>query len=434
MDPRSPDRTNPDFIPDRDTLQRPGAGRAAAPRVSYVVETRTAAEMAAEIGAWRELAQRAVEANVFAEPELVLPGIQHLPEGRGVVLLLVWEGVASTAEGGALRGVFPIVTPRLGMTRQIRVWSPAPGSAGIPLVDRKAPAEVIEAALTFLGAKFARFAGLTFSHVPTDGAFASALRTAAVRTRRDLQPAETFRRHVLVNATAERDLDAVRRRIVDDLRDGRQRLSALGNVEMDHARTARWVRDAVEELLVLDAAGVAGRRGNALLQTAGMASFLRIATRQLAQSGRCRVDLLRVDGRAVAAAIVLESDRQAWLWQIASDASLAAMEPEAQLALDMTRTQMDRPGLARTEACAGCASPVIAALWQEKVAADYVIGIRPQSSPATLAARIGEGFRRGLRSVTKDPLSGPARSWRMERAMPGVSSASARPGAAGKRR
>lgn len=403
MDPRSPDRTGPDFLSDRDT-RPPAAGRAA-PARGYLAEIRTAAEMEPEIDAWRDLARRAVEGNVFAEPELVLPGIQHLPSGRGVVLLLVWEGAAATARGGILRAVLPIVMPRLGVARQVRVWCPASGTSGVPLVDGKAPSEVIEAALAFLAARHSRFTGLGVSQVPTDGAFAAALRSAATRSRRQLQPAETYRRRALVNG--QRNAEPLRRWVVDALREGRQRLAALGNVEMDHARTSRWVRDAVEEMLVLDATGPTGR-GDALLQAPGMASFIRIATRQLAHAGRCRVDLLRVDGRAVAAAVILKNEHQAWLWHLAADSGLDDLAPEMQLILDVTRTQLDRPGLARTEAY--CPSSVIDALWQEKTAADYVVAIRPQSSPATLAARLGEGLRQRLRTMTRDPLSRPARS------------------------
>ncbi len=406
MDPRTPDWTGPDLLSDRDALRRPGLARAAAPGADYVVEIRTAADMGPELAAWRDLARRAVEANVFAEPELVLAGIQHLPEGRGVMLLLVWEGAASTLDGGVLQGVFPVVMPRLGAARQVRIWCPVSGSPGIPLVDQKAPAEVIEAALAYLAVHFPRFTGLAFSHVPTDGTFASALRSVATRTRRELQPSATHRRHVLVKASEGKG-EPVRRRIVNDLRAGRQRMSLLGDVEMDHARTARWVRDAVEEFLVLDAVEAAGEGKRALLQTSGMASFIRVATRQLAHAGRCRVDILRVNARAVAAALILEGEQQAWLWHLAAVPSLADMAPETQLVLDVTRTQIDEPGLARTEACAGCRSPVIDALWQEKMAADYRVAIRPRSSPARLAARIGDGLRR-LRSGTNDPLSGLA--------------------------
>ena len=402
MDPNSPPRRP--GLPHERPLD---AGEA---RRGLVVETRTFAEMEAEVGAWRDLAKRAVEPNVFAEPELAIPGLQHLRDGRGVLLLLVWEGARSTAAGGILRGVFPLAVPRLAVARQIKVWCPGSAAPGVPLVDRKAPVDIIEAALTFLAARYGRFTGLSFSHVPTDGAFAAALRSAALRTRRAVEPSETYRRHVLVHTMGQDATEGMRRKIVDDLREGRQRLSDLGEVEMDHARTARWVRDAVEELLVLDASSAVANRKEALLQAGGMANFLRIATRQLAHAGRCRVDVLRVGGRAIAAVIIVESEQQAWLWHLAADGSLADVSPETQLILDVTRTQMDRPGLSQTEACPGCASGAIAAFWQERIAADYLVGIRPRTSPATLATRIGEGLRRRLRSGARDAYPRPLRS------------------------
>jgi CelD/BcsL family acetyltransferase involved in cellulose biosynthesis len=406
MDLRSTDWISPAFVAhDPAPSSVTPAGAAAS---GYAVEMRTAAEMEAEVGAWRDLAKRAVEPNVFAEPELVLAGMQHLPDGRGVMLLLVWEGERSTAAGGLLRAVFPLLMPRPALVRRIRTWCPGSASPAVPLVDRKAPAEVIEAALAFLAAHYARFTGLAFPQVPTDGAFAAALRSAALRTGRALVPCKASRRKVLVDAPGFDAAKGLRRRIIDDLHDGRQRLSVLGDVEMDHTRTARWVRDAVEELLVLDATGAAGKR-EALLQATGMASFLRTATRRLAHAGRCRVDVLRAGGRAVAAAIVIESGQHAWLWHLASDASLAGLSPDTQLMLDVTRTQIDRPGLARTEACAGHNAAVVQDLWQERMVADYRVALRPQSSPAALAARIGERLIRTLRSATDSAYSRPVR-------------------------
>jgi CelD/BcsL family acetyltransferase involved in cellulose biosynthesis len=398
MDPRSNDPTGP-ALPEEPSR----AAQARAARGGYAVEIRTAAEMESEIEAWRELGRRAVEANVFAEPEITLAAMQHRPEGRNVVLLLVWEGGRSTAAGGILRAVFPCLMPRLTVARQIVVWNAAPDCSGVPLVDRAAPADTIEAALAYLASKHARFAGLSFSHVPTDGTFAAALRSVAARTKRAIEPSATWRRHVLIKAPGMDDLgEGSRRRIVDDLREGRQKLSELGEVEIDRARSGRFVRDAVEEFLLLDALGAAKDRRPALVQGTGMASFIRIATRQLAQLARCRVDVLRVGGRAVAAAIIIESETQAWLWKIASDPSFAHLSADTQVILDVTRTQLDRPGLVRTEACRGCDNRIISELWQERMAADYLVALRPQSSPATLAVRIGQGLRR-LRAPVRIP-------------------------------
>jgi CelD/BcsL family acetyltransferase involved in cellulose biosynthesis len=403
MDPKS-ERISPRLVGDRE--RAPEVARREAPatgETGYTVETRTAAEMQGEIDAWRDLARRAVEANVFAEPDFVLPGMQHLADGRGVVLLVVWQGAAGSTNGGILRGVIPLAMPRLPVGRHIRVWSPPGVPLGIPLVDGKAAAEVIEAALAFLAGRYPRFAGLMISQVPADGPFAAALKSAAARASRLVRATAQRKRRVLVNPRNDEGvIETTRRRIIDALQQRRDELAALGDVHVDHARASRPVRDAVEELLVLDAARAKETGAEALLRVPGMATFLRVVTRQLATGGRCRVDVLRVDGNAVAAAIILESEHHAWLWQLAADPSVAGLATESLLTLDLSRTQLDRAGLVRTDACEGCTNAVVKAIWQEQSSADVLVGIRPQSLPASLAAGIRERLQRRLGSLTRD--------------------------------
>src|SRR5690242_8531183 len=83
--------------PERAPAARPGAIADGA----YAVELRAAAEMQGDLEAWRALAQRAVEPSLAAEPEVLLPAMQHLPDGRHAVLLLVWQKAAA---GRVLRG------------------------------------------------------------------------------------------------------------------------------------------------------------------------------------------------------------------------------------------------------------------------------------------------------------------------------------------
>jgi CelD/BcsL family acetyltransferase involved in cellulose biosynthesis len=411
MDPKS-ERTGPRLVGDRGRSPEPLQRESAAPgKGGYAVEIRTAAEMQTEIDPWRDLARHAVEANVFAEPDFVLPGIQHLAEGRGVVLLLVWQGAAGVANGGVLRGLIPLAMPRLPVGRQIRVWSPTGASVGIPLIDNKAPTDVLEAALAFLAGRYPRFSGLMVAQVPADGAFAAALKSTAARTLRVVRATAQQKRRVLINPRSDDGvIETTRRRIADALQQRRDELGALGDIHLDHARTSRSVRDAVEELLVLDAARANAEGTEALLQVPGTATFLRVVTRQLASVGRCRADVLRVDGRAVAAAVTLESEHHAWLWHLAADPSVAELSAESLLTLDVTRTQLDRAGLVRTDACKGCSNRVIEAMWQERLSTDCLIGIRPQSLPASVAAGFRERLQRRLRSLAKD--APPPKRWR----------------------
>jgi hypothetical protein len=88
--------------------------------------------------------------------------------------------------------------------------------------------------------------------------------------------------------------------------------------QVEHARTARDVRDAVETFLVLDALSASAGRRAPLVQDPGATSFLRTMTRQLAHGRRCRVEVMRVEGKTVLAAIVLETPGAAWLWSVAA--------------------------------------------------------------------------------------------------------------------
>src|SRR4051812_48628847 len=125
---------------------------------AYAVELRTAAEIQGELEAWRALAQRAVEPSLFGEPEVLLPAMQHLPDGRQVVLLLVWQAGAA---GRALRGLFPVVMPRVPLAPgEIRLWQPGLLGFGMPLVDEERPAEVVAAALSFCASRGARYGSL----------------------------------------------------------------------------------------------------------------------------------------------------------------------------------------------------------------------------------------------------------------------------------
>ena len=85
-------------------------------------DIRRAGEMHAVVDAWHELAKRALEPSLFAEPGFLLPALQHIPEGRHVAVLCAWQGAPQT---GALRGLFPVLAPRFSTTgRDLRVWQP----------------------------------------------------------------------------------------------------------------------------------------------------------------------------------------------------------------------------------------------------------------------------------------------------------------------
>jgi len=181
-----------------------------------------------------------------------------------------------------------------------------------PLVDRDMPVEIIEAALGALNARRSRCAGLMLAQLAAGGPTVEILVDAA---RRNGHRLDQFTR-----GSGAWLLPAREDELAGPQREGSAKPQGLGGkagFQIEHARTARDVR-AVERFLVLDALSANARRRAPLVQDPGATSFLRTVTRQFAHRSRCRVDVVRVEGKPVLAAIVLGTPGAAWLWRVAA--------------------------------------------------------------------------------------------------------------------
>src|SRR5215212_11980060 len=99
----------------------------------YEVELRTAHEIGADLAAWRALAERSVEPALFADPDVLLPALQHLPDGRQISLILVWQPAAPAR---LLRGLFPVAMQRIPLAPgEVRLWQPAGFPVSAALLD-----------------------------------------------------------------------------------------------------------------------------------------------------------------------------------------------------------------------------------------------------------------------------------------------------------
>src|SRR4051794_15208651 len=170
-----------DGRPERVSAARAGASADGA----YAVELRAAADIQGDLEAWRALGRRAVEPSLFAEPDVLLPAMQHLADGRQAGLLLVWQ---KGAAGRALRGLFPVVMPRVPLAPgEIRLWQPALLGFGMPLVDEERPAEIVAAALSFCASRGARYGSLMLPRLPAQGPLAEALAAMSRSSARRLE-------------------------------------------------------------------------------------------------------------------------------------------------------------------------------------------------------------------------------------------------------
>ncbi|QIG93210.1 MULTISPECIES: GNAT family N-acetyltransferase [unclassified Bradyrhizobium] len=323
----------------------------------------------APVSAWRGLAERAIEANGYYQPDWEL-AVDASARGRTGASLL-----SATGDGGQLIGLLPVVS----MRRIYRIPLPALvgaepyGTLCTPLLDRDAAEQAVGKIL-----QQARDAGahaLILRTMSLEGPAMAAIR--AVLARDGLQPRllSAYQRAQL-DATRDADQllrDALGPKKLKELRRQRQRLADHGAVRFDVARTPREVATALETFLVLESGGWKGRRGTALSQHAGDEAFIRRATSAMAEAGRCEILTLYAGATPVAGGIVVRHQDRAFFFKIGIDERFAKHSPGAQLTLELTRNLCADPAINSADSTAAPGHPMIDPIWRGRFAIGDVL-------------------------------------------------------------
>jgi len=358
---------------------------------TFAVEWRDFAELAPIVGEWRALAVHALEPNVFYEPAFALAAAPVF--GRDAGAILVWSGT----QPRRLLGFFParIEKRRYGANLPILVgWTHPYGPFGVPLVDREAAEPIAAAWLAHLAADPALPGLVLLPYLSVDGQFAAVLETIVTRAR---MPTADFDRHerALLAPSGDRSLyveRALAQRQHKELRRHWRRLSETGAVLFTAATEPAAVAAAMGDFFALEERGWKGRAGTATAASIDLDTFIRTAVSGLAAEGKVSIDRTLVDGRPIAATIILRSGRCAWFWKIAYDETFARFSPGVMLSVVITDELVDDAGIARTDSCAIPDHPMIDHLWRERLAlCNRLVVARPQA-PFALVRRL-EGLR-----------------------------------------
>ena len=169
------------------------------------------------------------------------------------------------------------------------------------------------------------------------------------------------------------------------LRQDWNRLSALGVVEVVNARAAQAACDAFETFLGLEAQSWKGESGTALLSDEDDAAFARRWIGALAAQGSASVALLRVNGKPVAAQVLLYSGSMAYTWKTAFDAEFARFSPGA-LLIDKVSDALFASGLETIESCSPAGS-FMEQLWTgRRATVDMLVDVGASKSLTFIAA------------------------------------------------
>ena len=345
---------------------------------------RPLASLAGDAAAWRDLAARALEPNVFYEPSFALAAAPVFAPDAGALL------VSSAA--GRLLGLFPmrIERRRYGFPPALLmgfIHSYAP--LGTPLIDRDHADAVLDAFFTHLERDETMPPLLLLPLLPQDGPFSAVLERAL--SRRALRRAR-FGRHrraqLVPGAQRAHYIEqAVNAKMGKELNRKRRRLAEIGEVRHQAIAEPAAMPKMLSRFLDLEAGGWKGRAGTAAANDPSIRAFLQQALVDLSTEGKARCDMLSVDDRPIAAAILLRSGAAAWNWKIAYDENYARFSPGVQITLDLTRSLLADESVTRTDSCATAGHPMIDHLWRERLAlSDHLIGLERAGAPMFLLA------------------------------------------------
>ena len=195
------------------------------------------------------------------------------------------------------------------------------------------------------------------------------------------------------------------------LRQDWNRLTALGAVDVVNDRTPAGTAQAFEIFLALEKASWKGAEGTALLSDPRDAAFVRRLLQNLAAQGSASVALLRVDGEAIAAQVLMYCGTTAYTWKTAFSVKFAKYSPGSLLIDKITDELFAGPDIVAINSCAAEAS-FMAQLWAgRRTMVDMLIDLGPGKSLGyrlEAGRQLGYQRLRNLRDRLRSRPSSPA--------------------------
>jgi Acetyltransferase (GNAT) domain len=269
--------------------------------------------------AWRDLAGRAAEPNPCNEPDMLLPAMRHLPDGRRARLLVV-------TDGDRLDAVLPVLPVRRWRRRvpvpALVTWDHHFQMLGSPLVDADRATQALTAMLRAPWTVRQGAALLEIVDLGDGGPVAAALDEAAAAVGGAARRWDGFERAVLAR-TEDGTL------VGDDCRERRRR--ARRGLERQAGPVASVDRsadpDALDRFLAMEASGWKGEAGTAIACDPAATVFFREVCRRFAAGGRLEVRSLDVSAGPVAMELVFHAGDGAFHLKTAYDERYRAHTP-----------------------------------------------------------------------------------------------------------
>ena len=345
---------------------------------------------------WDDLCTRAVEKNAYYTPRYALALLDNL-SSEDVGIAVVWQGQRLVA-------LLPVVLSSFSLSplAPSQAWLTPYTFSCTPLLDRELAQDAARALLDLL----ARSCGSEW-HLPTlnvDGPACLALTAVLREAGIPFDFSANFERAALTRSLSFEDylgkhLPARRRK---DLQRNRRRLEALGPVAHVAYSSGEGLNQAVEAFLSIEASGWKGEQGTALAKDLHTQRF----AQQAFANGGSRVDLLTLNGVAIAASVVVFAGQVGFTVKCAYDERYRNYSAGLLLELEVIRSFLQEGWAERLDG-ATAGAHVIDELWTGRIrVADLLLSFTSVQPEFRLAALKGwNDIKREVKeAIRREPL------------------------------
>jgi CelD/BcsL family acetyltransferase involved in cellulose biosynthesis len=334
---------------------------------------------------WEALARRA-DANVFLSPAALnaaaATGFAHIH------VLLAWD---TSVAPNRLVGFWALCERRIGSVGPSVLAAPPYNYSFVssPVIDPDSIDAVMPAFFAAIEKDPALPNVIQIRLLDGDSDSYRAITSALARRKGRMLKLSEHERPFLAAASERKRSGSTAKKLRQDW----NRLSSMGTVDIANDRSSAGARAPFEVFLQLEARSWKGANGTALLSDADDAAFTRRLIGDLGERRNASVALLRVDGKPIAAQVLLYSGSMAYTWKTAFDAEFAKYSPGALLVDKVTDELFDTQAITAIESCS-LESGFMAQLWTgRRMTVDMLLDVgRSKSFSFTLAAFGERGY------------------------------------------
>jgi hypothetical protein len=357
---------------------RPSGGEVTADGAKMsVVVVNDLTDLEKYLAAWEDLADAAIEPNVFYEPWMLMPALRaYGVDGRSMFALVLAPDPARPLGPPLLCGLFPLelrdyydgISKMLPL-KTLRLWrKPEMTYLCAPLLRGGYEREALAAFFDWLDAGSHNCSLMELGRVTGEGPFHHLLVDYLNDHLKFTNVTETYTR-ALFRPAADADVyinSALRRVRRKEYKRQERRLAETGRLEYTALEQGADVDAWIEEFLEFEANSWKGKGGRALACNETDREYFVEVAREAFRRGRLMMLALRYNGRPIAYKLNFLSGVGSFAFKIAFDEEYARYSPGVLLELENIRLLHERPQIRWMDSCADPERFMINHLWTDR--------------------------------------------------------------------